>query len=75
VVMEKRIWKGIKREMRGTRKWDDVRLVPINLRANGIMKHRMKERTSVLQSTTLRKAIWLKGISLLHSTSWMEELI
>jgi hypothetical protein len=52
--MEKRVWKGNERGMRGTRKWDDVRLLPNNLRANGVMKHRMNERTSVFQSTTLR---------------------
>jgi hypothetical protein len=39
VEMEKGVWKGNEKEMRGTRKWDDVRLVPINLRVNGSMKH------------------------------------
>jgi hypothetical protein len=29
--MEKGVWKGKERKMRGTRKWDDGRLVPINL--------------------------------------------
>jgi len=39
VEMEKGVWKGNEREMRETRKRDDVRLVPINLRDNGVMKH------------------------------------
>jgi hypothetical protein len=29
--MGKGVWKGMEREMSGTRKWDDVKLVPINL--------------------------------------------
>jgi hypothetical protein len=37
--MEKGVWKGNEREMRRTRRCDDVILVPINLRANGVMKH------------------------------------
>ena len=27
------------KEKEGTRKWDDTGLVPINLRANGVMRH------------------------------------
>jgi len=37
--MEIGVWKGKESEMRGKRKWDGVRLVPINIRANRVMKH------------------------------------
>ena len=52
--MGKGMWERKERKKKGTRKWDDLGLVPINLWADGVMKHFMNGRTSLSQSTTLR---------------------
>jgi len=62
------------KEEEGTRKWDDMEPVPINLWANGVMKYCMNEGTSVSQSTTLDNYM-VKKVSLPHSTFGMNELV
>jgi hypothetical protein len=62
------------KEEEGTRKWDDMEPVPINLWANGVMKYCMNEGTSVLQSTTL-DGYMVERASFPHSTFGMKELV